>query len=465
MLNNARKAPSVVAELQALRQRVHAAFTPRDIVVLGMGGSTLAARVLSEVYTSELRHLGVRLRIIDTSEPHTVSAALDATDAADTLVLVSSKSGATVETKALCCLWFAKLRENLGSAETAATHFIALSDADSPLQQLAHREGWQAVITTPADTGGRFSALTAFGLAPLVLAGIDPGDLLKSALSMEDDCLAGLKVGGDPASSLAAVIYERYRAGRDKLLLVPPAEVPTFGLWLEQLLAESLGKDGHGIIPLPCDPLRAHNLLVAGRDCQEFVLPSTLSAAGMGAELVRWIFATQRLGQLMGVNPLTQPDVAAAKVNTEELLARGAGEVTGSELLGSGKNLSTHELAELRGGNRPRLDLPPRTTHLVLLVWLPETREVIAGVDALTSQLERELGVPVCVGYGPRYLHSTGQLHKGGPDTGAYLFLSETETDDFDLPLPERPYTLRQLYAAQMAGDQEVLRERDRALL
>ena len=531
-------APQVIARLGELRDRLP--FTLREIIVCGMGGSALAAYVLKTLYAPQFAAAGeqpaagaagaagegrgVKLHVVDTTAPAYVARVRDEMDGAGTLLIVASKSGSTLEPNALLRLFAERLAALLGSAEAAARHCVALTDPGTTLEALAREEGWLEVVSTPADVGGRYSALTAFGLAPLVLAGVDPTPLITRAQAAESDALApadeycdkhngtlalagqhcdeqmpvgrdapGAPLPGAPATSarLADFLSASEESGRDVVLLVLPPELVAVGRWLEQLIAESLGKEGRGLVPVVTTPQRAEELLLFSsraravvsvvvigdetadptglltrvRETAEAFKAPTFTypfheATYCGALFVDWEFAVAACGERLGINPFDQPDVAASKEATTRILAK-AGSGSGSD---AGR-IDTPGAPLLDPGTTPdpcAAADDPGTHYIALLAWLPYSKANDALLQRQACELERRYGLPVAIEYGPRYLHSTGQAYKGGPATGLFLFVGDTGA--IDLPIPTYDFTLAQLFTAQYKGDLQTLAAHSRPL-
>lgn len=440
-----------------------------DVVLLGMGGSSLAALVMARVLARD-----TRIHILDTTCPTTVHSVLTTTDPARTVYLVSSKSGGTIEPNTLAAIFFERATDALGDG--AAARFIAATDPGSALEARAREGGWRAIVPTPADVGGRYSALTPFGLLPLALAGADLSQLLATARSMEAAC--DLSDADNPAVELATYIADAHAAGRDKLTVVASPGVASFGLWVEQLVAESLGKNGLGVVPVTelaenPEGYGADRALVvvrfaddarlakwaetqrADREVAELVLGGTHD---IGAEFVRWEHAVALVGSLLGVNPFDQPNVAEAKETTARVLAReveppaprscdGATEITFAG------GLAAEARAEHTVSSAARVALTSLAPgdYLAVLTYLPDAEENLAPVGEACIALSAGTGAATAFELGPRYLHSTGQLHKGGPNTGVFILV--TTRDSTDITVPDREWTLRDLFRSQAAGD------------
>jgi hypothetical protein len=382
-------------------------------VVCGMGGSSLAPQVLAASFGAG------SLSVLDTTDPATVLAVARAPDLDRALFLITSKSGSTVET--LACYHFL-------AARARAAQFVAITDPGSPLETLARERSVRGIFPHPADVGGRYAALTVVGMLPAALMELDGRALLEQALTV------------DPAAARArgAHLARAALVGRDKLVLRPPEAVARLADWVEQLVAESTGKQGKGVVPIVDDPG------LAPRADSEVVNEFAGTPLALGAEFLGWEYTTWELANGLGVNAFDQPDVEAAKA-----LAR-------AEL-------------QARGGQRPPAntltpDALARTVragdYLALLAYLPPSPAIAARLQAVRASWARALGVATTLGFGPRYLHSTGQLHKGGPNTG--LFLVVTAEDAEDAAIPELGTSFAQLKHAQARGDIRALLERGR---
>lgn len=422
-----------------------------DVLLVGMGGSSLYPEVLATVFGP--RPGSPRLRVLDSTDPRAVLAAEEALPWSSTLLVPASKSGTTIEMVCHLERFLARLRDAHGAS--AGRFITPITDPGSELDARAADEGFRSVIHGQPDVGGRFSALTAFGLWPAALLGMDlerhlapAADELDRARSTDPDV--------NQAAVLGVVMAIAARAGRDKLTILLPEDVACLGLWIEQLVAESTGKHGVGLLPvIDEDPSSAtfgdDRLVVA---VGEHPAADVLAARGvpvvsvpwggpptLAREVVRWEFATAVAGALLDINPFDQPDVAAAKAATSTVLAEGR------DLPAPTSAADT--LAEVRAGD-----------YLAILAYVtphgPDEQRVAAAADRLRAAH----GVPVTVGIGPRYLHSTGQLHKGGPNDGVFLVV--VGDDPQDAAIPGRDLTFSQLKRAQAAGDLQALQEAGR---
>jgi transaldolase/glucose-6-phosphate isomerase len=388
-------------------------------VVCGMGGSSLAPEVLASSFANPA------LSVLDSTDPSAVLAVARAPDADRTLYVVCSKSGGTVETLAFY---------HYLAARTDATRFVAITDPGSPLEALAREQGFRAVFPHPVDVGGRYAALTVVGMLPTALLGVNGRAFLERALAVD----------ARAARARGARLAEAALAGRDKLVLRPPAPVARLADWIEQLVAESTGKDGRGVVPVVTDPI------AATRPDSEIVSEFSDDPLSLGAEFLAWEYATWELCTRLGVNAFDQPDVEEAKT-----LARA--ELVGVSVGPAGAQhaapLPTLTPDALRQAARPG-------DYFAILAYLPSTADIAVRLQGVRAAWARALGCATTLGFGPRYLHSTGQLHKGGPNTG--LFLVVTADDAEDAEIPEMGTTFGRLKQAQARGDIRALLGRGR---
>ena len=471
-----RSSRPLVGEVAALRDELMSEGLDR-VVLCGMGGSSLAPEVICATE-------GREIVILDSSHPVSVRGALTELDR--TVVVVSSKSGGTVETDSQRRAFIAAFEE---AGIDPTSRIVVVTDPGSPLEAQSRSDGYR-VVTADPQVGGRYSALTAFGLVPAGLAGVDIEALLDDAESVAD--VLASDDADNPALRLGAVLAGTHPL-RDKIMLVDNGSpIVGFGDWAEQLIAESTGKDGTGVLPvvvLPdprsedADILDADDVttveLVA--DVEEARLSATSAAAvsgSLGAQLLLWEAATAVAGRLLGINPFDQPDVESAKNAARELLDRGTGsgspplfvdgdveirvlpeDGAGDEWIGSATNLPDAVAALLE-------QLDPDTGYVAVMAYLDRT-EGGAGSDvdlpAVAPRLSRATDRPVTFGWGPRFLHSTGQYHKGGPAQGVYIQV--TDTPESDLAVPGREFTFGQFIAAQAGGDAAVLGAHSRPVL
>ncbi|SFL07454.1 glucose-6-phosphate isomerase [Geodermatophilus ruber] len=455
----------LVSRLAELRTELVAAGLDR-VVLCGMGGSSLAPEVIC-------RAAGVPLVVLDATDPGQVAAAL--TDLDRTVVVVSSKSGGTIETDSQRRAFVAAFAEAGLDEREIGARFVVVTDPGSPLADIAAAMGARAVFLADPTVGGRYSALSAFGLVPAALAGADVGALLAEAEGLAEQ----LSAPDNPALELGLALGAGFRAGRDKLALAPAAPdntLPGFGDWAEQLIAESTGKQGRGILPVVVEDIGAPGargadvlLAVAGGKAPPEE-PSVGVAGPLGAQFLGWEYATAVTGRILGINPFDQPNVTESKENTRRILTEGlpeerpAATIGAIEVHGSGGLLDRVDLSA-HDGVALALDallasIPPRG-YLAVMAYLDRERDAAAA--ALRAVLARRTERAVTFGWGPRFLHSTGQYHKGGPQLGAFLQLTGAVAQD--LPVPDRPYSFGALQAAQAAGDRAALADRGRPLL
>jgi glucose-6-phosphate isomerase len=437
------------------------------VVLAGMGGSSLAPEVIT-------RTLGRPLTVLDTTDPGQVRAALG--DRLErTVVVVASKSGSTVETDShRRAYWQAFLDAGLSESE-AGRHFVVVTDPGSPLADTAARMGAYVILADP-DVGGRYSALTAFGLVPSALAGVDVAALLDEA-----EALAGSFASDkdNPGLALGAALGAAATTGRDKVALISDGTgIEGLGDWIEQLIAESTGKSGVGILPVVVeapDAPGSHGPDVLTVTYGGALPPGSVPGGGttpdvavngpLGAQFLTWEYATAVAGIVLGIDPFNQPNVTESKENTKRLLEAGLPresptftEGAVQVFLGGGEAGAPGDLA---GALRMLLDGVADGGYLAVMAYLDRFAD--AAVADLRPALARVTGRPVTFGWGPRFLHSTGQYHKGGPQVGAYLQVTGAVVED--LAVPGRPYGFAELQAAQAAGDREALAGRGRPVL
>jgi transaldolase/glucose-6-phosphate isomerase len=444
-----------VAELLAFADACGADGLERA-VVLGMGGSSLFPEVLARTFGSRPDRLD--LAVLDTTHPAAVGRVTSDWPSARTLFLAASKSGSTIETRSHL--------EHFWAEHPDARSFAATTDPGSALGDLARDRGFRAVFENPPDIGGRYSALSLFGLVPAALAGVSPDGLLDGAArllpSLQDD------EDVNPAARLAAAMVAAAKVGRDKLTLVLDHRIASFGLWVEQLIAESTGKQGRGVLPVVDEPLGPPDVygddrlfaVVGDLDDGERDAVEALVAAGhpvvevpfgggagglvgeLGAQVLLWEAATALCGAGLASNPFDQPDVAAAKAATQEVLDAGEVPDVPEEPIGA-------VLAGVRPGD-----------YLAIHAYVDPGGAAVDGLTRVRAALRDRLRVATTVGLGPRFLHSTGQFHKGGPAGGVLVQVVDAGDPDDDIAVPGAPYTFGTLLQAQAAGDLATLRDR-----
>lgn len=382
-------------------------------VVCGMGGSSLAPQVLATSFGSSA------LTVLDSTDPAAVLA-IERGGLRETLFVITSKSGTTVETLAFYHYF---------AGRAAHAQFVAITDPGSPLETLARERRFRAVLPHPVNVGGRYAALTVVGMLPAALLGVDGRTLLERALT----------VAVHLAKARGARIADAARAGRDKLLLRLPGRIAQLGDWIEQLVAESTGKDGRGVVPVVADPVG--DVRADAQVVDDF----SADPLDLGAEFMTWAYATEELCARLGVNAFDQPDVEEAKALARAELAQPA-------------SAATHPIATLAPEALRRAARPG--DYLALLAYLPPRAEVAARLQQVRAAWGRALGCATTLGFGPRYLHSTGQLHKGGPNTGLFFVLTCDDAEDVEAP--GMGVTFGRLKRAQARGDIRALLARGR---
>ncbi len=486
-----------VGRLERFAEQVRAESA--DVLVLGMGGSSLAADAFARIFGR--RDDGAPfLRVVDTTDPETIAAASGAADPLRTLHIVSTKSGTTVETLSAFRYFFERVRSARSDSDESpgpGERFVAITDPGSPLAATARDRGFRDVFLGPADVGGRYSALSFFGLVPAALLGVDLDALLERAESVMRASLAG-KDGR--ALGLGVALGALAAEGRDKLTLTTSPRVAPFADWVEQLVAESTGKEGTGIVPVVHEPLAGPSAYGEDRVFVDLSLPedhdradalAALERAGqpvirlgmrdltdLGGQFALWELATAFAGAVLGVNPFDQPDVEAAKERAREAV---------DAFLDSGDLPPSPAVPAAAEALASLVDDAEQGTWVALQAYLAASAETDAALGALRAAIRERWGLATTSGYGPRFLHSTGQLHKGGPATGLFVQLTRTPREDVPIPdakpargaapAPESespagegrprpgPLTFGALQAAQAAGDRRALEQAGRRVL
>lgn len=469
---------------------VGAGFT--DILLIGMGGSSLCPEVLALTFGKS------NFLILDSTVPAQVKAVENKLDLENTLFIVASKSGSTLEPNCFKQYFFERVAEKVGR-DKAGKQFIAITDPGSKMEQVAKDDGFRHIFYGKPEIGGRFSALSAFGMTAAASMGIDVQNFLQNALKMVDACKAP-NCNENPGALLGLILGICHKAGLDKLTIYTSFDVHYMGAWLEQLIAESTGKDGVAIIPVDREPLlppekyskdRIFVFLGLSSDSnidRLYDLKATAglpavrigleSIEGLGQEFFRWEFATAVAGSIMQINPFNQPDVESAKIEarkiTDEYERTGSlpdetafFEEDGMSLFSSPEYVERlFQAADERtiaGILRAHIGQLVDGDYFGILAYIEMTAK---NENILTNIREKVLyrnGSATCVGFGPRFLHSTGQAYKGGPNTG--VFLQITSDDTFDLAVPGQKYTFGVVKAAQARGDFQVLLDRVRRAL
>jgi len=458
----------------------------RHVVHMGMGGSSLAPLVFQRTFRGGER--GLPLVVLDTTDPATILAVERSVPLAETLFIVASKSGTTAEPLAFGEYFYARVRALKGAR--AGENFVAITDPGTPLVAAGAERGYRRVFLNFPDIGGRYSALSYFGLVPAALMGVDVAGLLGRARRMARACAPDVPVRQNPGVALGAVMGELARRGRDKVTLIVEERVATLGLWLEQLIAESTGKAGTGILPVAEEPLGdaaeygedrlfAHLRLGQGNGPERGV--DMLRRAGhrvvtiamddpidLGGEFLRWEIATATAGAVLGINAFDQPNVQESKDNTDRLLelVRKSGRLPEEppDLVDGRLGLYGDRPEDTVAGTLARFFGQARPgDYVALLAYLTETPEHDRALQAFRRLIRAGTRLATTRGYGPRYLHSTGQYHKGGPNTG--LFIQLTADDLEDAQVPGAPYTFGVFKRAQALGDLEALTRHGRRVV
>ena len=436
----------------------------RHVVLLGMGGSSLGPEMLRQTFGSASGY--PELIVLDSTIPGRIQTVTDAVNQSRTLFLVSSKSGSTIEPN-MFYWYFRNLVEEAVGAGSAGRNFIAVTDEGSPLETLGHAEGFRRVFLNPPEIGGRYSLLSYFGLVPAAMIGMDVGRMLDRADEMRTATASSVPTRQHAAAWLGAIIGSLAREGRDKLTLVTSPSISSFGLWAEQLLAESTGKEGKGIIPVAGEPLESPEfygddrlflyLRLEGDDNTSVdnavgaLQQSGQPVVGLGlgekydlfSEAYCWEFATAIAGSVLGIHPFGQPNVQSAKDMTDNVLA---------EYRASGKLPAMENYSSLDG----LLTQVSPGDYLAIMAYVEETPELNQALEVFRRAIMRQYRIATTVGYGPRFLHSTGQLHKGGPAKA--LLLQITADHENDLAIPGQDFSFGALADAQALGDFEALR-------
>lgn len=471
-----------------------------DILLLGMGGSSLCPDVLKETFGKIAGF--PNLHVLDSTDPAQVKAFENKVDLARTLFIVSSKSGTTLEPNIFKQYFFERVKQTIG-ADKAGSRFIAITDPGSKMQQVAEADHFRHVFFGLPSIGGRYSALSNFGVVPGGFMGLDMNRFLSRTQEMVEACGPNVPVDQNPGAVLGFILGNAARNGRDKVTILASPGLSALGAWLEQLLAESTGKQGKGIVPVDHEQLGAPAVygndrvfayvrLSSDADTAQEARVAALEQAGqpvvritvpevydLGQEFFRWEIATAVAGSIIGINPFNQPDVEASKIATRNLTTEY--EKTGSlpaespVLEDSGAKLFTDSknadaLAKAAGSDksllgylRAHINRAGAGDYFALLAYIQMDTQHEAILQKLRHALRDKKRVATCLEFGPRFLHSTGQAYKGGPNSGVILQI--TCDDAADLPVPDQKYTFGVVKAAQARGDFQVLAERGRRAL
>jgi len=465
----------------------------QHVLLLGMGGSSLGPEVLAETFGKQAGF--PELLILDSTDPAQVEALAAKVDLARTLCIVSSKSGSTLEPNIFKELFWARMTAAVG--DKAGQHFVAVTDPGSKTQAMAEKDGFRAVFMGDPGIGGRYSVLSNFGMVPAAAMGLDLQAFLRSTSEMVRSCAAGTPPDHNPGVQLGCILGAACKAGRDKVTIVASPAIHDVGAWLEQLLAESTGKQGHGIVPVDGEPLGAPDvygsdrvfayltmagaadpaqdaamaaLEAAGQPVVRIVLHSTMQ---LGQVFFLWEMATATAGAIIGIDPFDQPDVEASKIETRKLTDAytQSGSLPnetpfliddGIKLFSDERDQAALRQETLNDVIKAHLDRAGPGDYVALLAYIDRPPHV-AALTAMRTRIRDSRHVATCVGFGPRFLHSTGQTYKGGPNSG--VFLQITADDAHDLEVPGEKFTFGVVKAAQARGDFDVLAERGRRAL
>jgi len=484
--------------LQAFQDEIKAEGF-QHVLLLGMGGSSLGPEVLAETFGKQPGF--PELLILDSTDPAQIAALHARVDPAKTLCIVSSKSGGTLEPNIFKAYFWDAMKQAVGDdngKNGAGRHFVAVTDPGSKMQHVAESDGFRQVFMGDPSIGGRYSVLSNFGMVPAAAMGLDLKAFLHSAALMERTCDAGTPADENPGVRLGAILGVAAKAGRDKVTIIASPGIYDMGAWLEQLLAESTGKQGHGIVPVDDEPLGAADVygkdrvfaylrLTNAPDAAQDAAVKALEQAGqpvvrlslsdpmqVAQQFFLWEFATAVAGAVIGINPFDQPDVEASKIETKKLTdayaATGKLPDEAPFLVSDGIKLFTDPRDQdalrqdsLDGVIKAHLGRAGPGDYVALLAYIDRNPAHIEALRKLRARIRDAKHVATCVGFGPRFLHSTGQTYKGGPNSGVVLQI--TADDAKDLPVPGEKFTFGTVKAAQARGDFDVLAERGRRAL
>jgi transaldolase/glucose-6-phosphate isomerase len=486
-------------QFTSLAEEIRAAgFT--HLLLLGMGGSSLCVEVLKLTFGKIAGH--PQVVVLDSTDPAQIRAVEKQVDLAKTIAVVSSKSGSTLEPNIFKQYFFERIKQAVGAAEVGK-HFIAITDPGSKMEQVAKSDGFRHIFYGVPSIGGRYSALSDFGIVPGAIQGLDLVKFLGRAGDMERACGANVAADQNPGVVLGAILGTLQRAGRDKVTIFTSPAIGDLGAWLEQLLAESTGKQGKGLIPVDREALGAPDVYGKDRvfiylrhepapDAKQDAAIAALEKAGqpvvrilvadiydVAGEFFRWEIATGVAGSLMGIDAFNQPDVEASKIETRKLTseyeAKGSLPPESPIVADAGILLYTDARnaavlkqatagdATLSGYLRAHLNQLKAGDYFALLAYIQMNEAHEQRLQVMRHTVRDKKHVATCLGFGPRFLHSTGQAYKGGPNSG--VFLQITCDDASDLPVPQQKYTFGVVKAAQARGDFQVLAERGRRAL
>ncbi|MDQ3928935.1 MAG: glucose-6-phosphate isomerase, partial [Chloroflexota bacterium] len=465
-------------------------------VLCGMGGSSLAPEVINRVFGQAEGY--PRFFMLDSTDPGTIEAIERRIDPANTLFIVATKSGGTTETMSF--YRYFRNKATAGKRDAAGENFVAITDPGSSLEMLAREEGFRRTFLNMPDIGGRYSALSYFGLVPAALMGVDIDGLLDRAETMVEACAPCVNVEDNPGFWLGTVWGTAWQNGRDKLTIVTSPDLDSFGLWAEQLIAESTGKEGKGIVPIAGEPVgrpsaygndrlfvylkidgatdahQDHDVQKLEDAGQPVVRLNMKSKLDLGAEFFRWEFATAVAGQMLGIDPFDEPNVQESKDNTQRLLnhyqQNGKLPEVDALIEGDAFDLYGDQEALARAGFEGTIETGIRALlstaqegvdYVAMLAYMPSTGEHEELFQDTRMAIRDRIRVATTFGYGPRFLHSTGQLHKGGANRGIYIQI--TAEPQRDLNIPGQQYSFGTLIKAQAMGDMQSLQKHGRRVI
>lgn len=488
-LTVADKMVGVEDDLIAFADRIRGARDFKHVMLCGMGGSSLCPEVLRRTFGKQEGY--PELLVLDSTDPDTIADFESKIDVTKTLFIISSKSGTTTEPLVFYKFWYDQVAQK---KDNPGENFVAITDPGTLMEKMATEDKFKRIFINPPDIGGRYSALSYFGIVPAALAGIDIKKLLDRAERIIHACSQVVPAHDNPGAKLGAIMGECAKAGRDKLTIIPDEKISSFGLWVEQLLAESTGKDGKGIIPVAGEPLGAPSvygddrlfvsIAVGKLDSETESKLKALEAAGhpvvyrtlndlydLGEEFFLWEIATAFAGYRLGINAFDQPNVQESKDATKELLEAYAknGKLQEQNQIATDGTLTVYaddatkvalNSSSVADAIKAHLARVKPGDYIALLDYIEETPQHESEIQAIRTHLRDATKCATTTGYGPRFLHSTGQLHKGGSDAG--VFLQITAPDKHDFPIPGQSYTFSTLKQAQALGDFRSLSTRGR---
>ena len=487
------------ADFKKIADEIHnAGFT--HLVLLGMGGSSLCVEVFGKTFGKKDGY--PQVHILDSTDPAQIRTLESKIDIAKTIFIVASKSGTTLEPNIFEQYFYEKVKQSVGAAE-AGKRFIATTDPGSQMQKVAESHGFRHIFYGVPSIGGRYSALSNFGMIPAAIQGVDVPKFLDRAEEMVRACASAVPADENPGAILGAILGTLQKSGRDKVTLFASPGISDLGAWLEQLLAESTGKEGKGLIPVDRESIGAPDVygkdrvfvymrLEDGADAKQDAGIATLEKAGqpvvriqvannyeLGQEFFRWEIATAVAGSVIGINAFNQPDVEASKIETRKLTDEyeKSGslpqetpffEEKGVKLYSDDKNAAALKQAAgkeatLTAYLRAHMSRLKAGDYFAVLGYIERNEQNRTELQSIREAVRDKKHVATCLGFGPRFLHSTGQAYKGGPNSG--VFLQITCDDAADLPVPGKKYTFGIVKAAQARGDFNVLTERGRRAL